>query len=170
MKGFISNLFGGFIGSILGGVLSVYGTLWVMQVDFTVDNEAAILELISAESTIQKMLQEEPFYPNYKLLNLDVNWKKSVLNYQNEQLREVVIDLKRLDELRNVILQTPIGEEKQNLIKRYQKEIEILRNGGFLQRRIDEMKNDISTADIKTGFFKNLDISDKDNEKDSLNF
>ncbi|RKN77078.1 hypothetical protein [Paenibacillus ginsengarvi] len=163
---FLNNLLGGLIGSILGGILSVYGTLWVLEVDFTVDNEAAVVELVSAESTIKKMLQEEPFQPNYKLLNLDVNWKKVVLNFKNEQLMEVVIDLKRLDELRNIILQTQSTEEKQILINKYKNEVEILRNGGFLQRRIEEMKEVISKADLKTGFFKSPGFSEKENNVD----
>lgn len=156
MKSFFKDLFGGFIGSILGGILGVMGTLWALQIDYSVDIEAAVMELISTQQIIESLYKEEPFYPTYKLLNYDVNWRRAILMSQNQELREMVTDLKKLDELRNIILQTQDHEQREMLIIQYKKELDFYKNSGFINKRIEEVQEQISNEDFQTGFFGDL--------------
>jgi hypothetical protein len=39
--------------------IGVKGTLWALQIDYSVDNEAAVMELISTEQIMEKLFKED---------------------------------------------------------------------------------------------------------------
>ncbi|MNP56180.1 hypothetical protein D3C76_1508870 [compost metagenome] len=75
---------------------------------------------------------------------------------KNQELREMVTDLKKLDDLRNIILQTQDNDQREKLILQYKNELDFYKNNGSINKRIEEVQEHISKEDFQTGFFGNL--------------
>lgn len=92
--------------AVIGAVVSFAIFYAQEKFNFETDFQATTIELQSAKDNIQLMISDKEMeIPKYKVLNMQLDWKKTLLNYNNENLNILYNRLNRLDSLREVILQ-----------------------------------------------------------------
>ncbi|MCF2946455.1 hypothetical protein [Paenibacillus tarimensis] len=125
-----SHLTSGLIGTVVGAVIGIAGTLLVLYItlsfNFAVDSEAAKIELENAVQLINTY-KSDPIGPRYKLLNTEIEWKTVLLNVNSKEFSEMYYELIRMDLLRDMIINASSENEKNKLIDEYNSAINLIK-------------------------------------------
>lgn len=133
----MSNLTSGLIGTVIGAIIGFAGIYFSLYATFTidvaVDSEAAFIEINSAKEIANTIIISDSVdVPKYQLLNLDVEWKKVIVDVGDSETAILVTDLLKLDSLRDIIISTEDLDLKSSYIEDYREKLgEIINNNMF---------------------------------------
>ncbi|MFI2856225.1 hypothetical protein ACH6EH_03680 [Paenibacillus sp. JSM ZJ436] len=133
------------VGAIVGGVIASIVSYTLMILDIKVqfvDYDAAAYELKSAQLNIEEMLNnDEKTIPQYKVLNMNLEWKEVLVNYNDSDLYLLFNFLNRLDDLRPVIMTESDLNNRIRLIREHNIIMEKIINEGLFESIIKEIES-----------------------------
>lgn len=138
----LSNLSSGLIGTVVGAIIGIGGTLFALYItlylDFAVDVAAAKKELENANQIINNY-KSDSIGPRYKLLNTEIEWKTVLIDVDEEKFSEMYYQLVKLDLLRDLIINTTQEENKTKLIEEYNNDIRSIRGNVDFEEQIKQL-------------------------------
>jgi hypothetical protein len=106
MKEFLGTVIGAIVGAVIGAIVSFSIMYFDVKFNFETDFQSSTIELESARENIDSMLNDKDLQvPIFKVLNMQLDWKEALLNYDDQNLNTLYNKLNRLDNLREIILQ-----------------------------------------------------------------